>query len=125
MLRKLRRKSNTNNSDLPQSIVGSQEDGDSQLATIIPDNNEDDKEEKTSRCCPFFPSRTTRNQSSDKKKDLTSPWALHSNEQLSPRASAWMYIAAVSMMCLGTFLVTEGRTDAARSDNDTLILAIF
>lgn len=124
MLRRLRRKSNTN-SDQPQSIVGSQEDGDSQLATIMPDNNGDDKEEKTSRCCPFFPSRTTQNQSSDKKKDLTSPWALHSNEQLSPRASAWMYIAAVSMMCLGTFLVTEGRTDAARSDNDTLMLAIF
>lgn len=123
MLRKLTlRRSANNSSDQPQSTGigdGHGTHGDSQMAIL----HEDD-ERLLFRCCSFFMKRT-QNQLAEDKKQLISPWALQGNEQLSPRSSAWLYLAAVSLMGLGTFMVAEGGVGVGRSDDETLLLAIF
>jgi hypothetical protein len=128
MLRKLisRRRLANNSSDQPQSTDisdGHGSHGDSQMGDSMQGNDE----RSLSRCCPCFTKRTQNQSSAEDKKQPTSPWALQANEQLSPRSSAWLYLAAVSLMGLGTFLVVEGSDSVGvgRSHDDTLMLAIF
>ncbi len=44
------------------------------------------------------------------------PYALYAYEELSPRSSGWLYISAVSIACLSSFLITERAIDEARED---------
>ena len=132
MLRKLtsRLRWSKNSSDQPQSTAadGHGNHEDSQMAGLQDDAEYYDKEERSlSRYCPCFTMRTQDQSSPEHKKQLTSPWALHANEELSPRSSAWLYLATVSLMGLGTFLVVEGGRDTVvgRSDDDTVMLAMF
>lgn len=117
----------SNSSDQPQSAadgVHNGSHGDSQMA-IMQDDDEYDKDEiASSRCCPFF---TTQTKIQSSAEHLISPWALQTNEELSPRSSAWLYLAAVSLMGLATFLVVEGSASigVGRSEEDTLLLALF
>lgn len=112
MLRIITSRSRFSNTDRPQSAIA--EEKDSQMA-VMKNEAEDNKEERSTQI---------QNQSSDK---LISPWALHANEQLSPLSSVWLYLASVSLMCLGTCLVIKDRGDVGveRNDSDTLFLAIF
>lgn len=55
---------------------------------------------------PFEKKNADANNADESFKKI-SPYALHVNEELSPRASAWLYTSAVSIAGLSSFLVTE------------------
>ena len=76
------------------------------------------------RCCPCLAALAKRQTSEDDEEILTSQWALNANEELSPRSSAWLYLAVVSLTGLGTLLMV-GDSNVERSYNDVLILGIF
>jgi len=52
----------------------------------------------------------------DESSKKISPYALHVNEELSPRASAWLYTSAVSIGGLSSFLVTERAMEEVMED---------
>jgi hypothetical protein len=59
--------------------------------------------------------------------DRISPYALYSNEELSPRSSLWVYLAAASLAGLATVLVVEQpvHNTEERNGADTVLVSIL
>ena len=111
----------------PQS-TGPGNHEDSQMAVLQGDGEYDKEEKSLSRFCPCFKTKDQSSATAENKEQLPSPWALHADEELSPRSSVWLYLAAVSLMGLGTLLVVEGSSESVglgRSDDDRVTLAMF
>jgi len=130
MLRKLTWWSK-NSSDRSAQSAGNGNHEDSQMAILQGDDKYEKEENSLSRFCPCFKigTKDQSSASSENKEKLPSPWALHSDEELSSRSSVWLYLAAVSLMGLGTLLVVEGGSSNSvglgRSDGDRVTLAMF
>ncbi len=99
-----------------------------------------DQRQKWFGTCPSFKEKKTNTDDRARRADpyppdqalRINPFALYTYEELSPRSSVWLYISAVSIACLSSFLVTERAIDEAREDQvggrvpiDELILILL
>ena len=72
----------------------------------------------SSSCCKrSSKNRKVNNDDNGVPVQQMSIYALLTNEELSPRSSAWLYLAAVSIACLSSLLLTEKAIDDIEIDN--------
>ncbi|KAL7530965.1 hypothetical protein ACHAXR_003774, partial [Thalassiosira sp. AJA248-18] len=98
------------------AIVLRQSSLDRQRSNISQDPNIQTESDNASKTKKWLPTFKKNKKDADDQPQRISPFALHANEELSPRSSAWLYIAAVSIAGLSSFLVTEEAIDDAMED---------